>query len=69
MTKFFVCKFCNRKIHETYIAQHAIRQHVDRLYRIVEFDSQTVFEISNNELTGKIQITKEELNKKLGFST
>lgn len=69
MSRFYVCKFCHRKINGSFIAQHTIRNHVDRNYTIVDYDSQTVFEVSNNGFTGKIEITEEELNKKLGFST
>lgn len=42
--------------------------HIDKNYDIIEYDSQTVFEIQNNELTGKVELTKEQADKKYGFA-
>ena len=70
MTRFYVCKHCRKKIAISYIAQHTARNHIDKNYYVVEYDSQTVFEIQNNELTGKVEVkdTEEDMNKKYGFS-
>ena len=69
LAKFYVCKHCHRKVNITFLAQHVVREHIDKNYIIVEHDTQTIFEIQNNEITGKVELTKDEANKKYGFST
>jgi hypothetical protein len=69
LSRFYVCKHCKRKIHISELSKHTMNNHIDHNYWIVEYDSQTVFEIQNNELSGKVEIkdTKEEMDKKYGF--
>lgn len=33
----FFCKKCNRKIVQSYLAQHQMVSHFEELYRVVEF--------------------------------
>lgn len=68
MSRFYVCKWCHRKVVISYIAKHTATMHIDKNYDIIEYDSQTVFEIHNDEVTGKVQLTEDEANKKYGFS-
>ena len=67
LSRFYVCKHCRRKIHISYIAKHTVANHIDKNYWIVEYESQTTFEIQNNELTGKVELTEDEANRKYGF--
>ena len=69
MSRFYVCKHCRKKVLISYIAQHTVRNHIDKNYYVVDYDSQTTFEIENNQLTGKVQIkdTLEDMEKKYGF--
>jgi len=48
MGKFFVCKFCHRKVAQSYLAQHILREHFERCYTEVIFGEQTTFEESGD---------------------
>jgi hypothetical protein len=50
------------------LAKHTMNQHIDKNYRIIEFDAQTVFELQNqNGKILKTEMTKEQADKKYGF--
>ena len=65
--RFYVCKHCKRKIHVMQIATHTLENHIDKNYEIVDYGSQTVFELKNDELGTKIELTEKEANEKYNF--
>lgn len=59
MSRFFICKFCNRKVVKTFLAQHALREHFDRIYREVILGEQTQFGEKGIYLDNEIEETKD----------
>ena len=69
ITRFYKCIKCGNKVHTNYLAQHWLRSHFDLMYLIVEYETQTVFELNTDtgETVQSSAKTKDEIEKEYGF--
>ena len=64
-TKFYRCKKCGMKVVPTYLAKHWLNAHFNLMYDIVEYSTQTTFQITGESSPVK---TKDEIDKEYGFA-
>ena len=71
LTKFYVCKArgCGKKVTPKYLREHWELMHFNLMYDIIEYSTQTVFELNKTtgEVTRSEPKTKDEIDKEHGF--